>query len=329
MIVDPETFWSDDLMGFPSPLRLYDTSRFRKWLDSGFNADMNYLAKEEALRKREDPSLIMRGGKSIITFIVNYRRRTQYDPRYGRISQYALGMDYHIFVKRILENIIVKNSLFMNKYMVYTDTGPIIERGVSSSGGAGWIGKNSMLINRTLGSFTYIGEIITDLKINSDFISPPDYCGNCNRCIASCPTSAINPDRTIDSSKCISYHTIENRGLIPLSVASKMEDMIFGCDICNDVCPWNRNKRFSNINEVVGFNFGKKAKLEDLAFIDKESFANIYRNSAIKRAGYIGIARNATIAIFNRDRDDPILKDIEKNFNDLRSKEIKILKNQA
>jgi len=328
VIIDTGSFSSEDIIISSTPVKIFDNSKFLKWIDAGFNADMGYLTKHENVMKREDPSLIMKNSKSLITFLVNYKRRFHYDQRYGRFSKYALGIDYHIFVNRIIRNYVNNNDLFMNSFLTYTDTGPIDERLISSVSGNGWIGRNSMLINSKIGSFTYIGEAITDLKINNFNIPSPDLCGSCNRCILSCPTSAINYDRSIDSRKCISYNTIENRGIIDPSVAMKMSDMIFGCDICNDVCPWNNNTRYSKIPEVVNYNFGNKAKIEELAFIDKDYFAKIYKNSSIKRAGYQGIARNAIIAIYNNDKSDPILKEIEKNFDDLRTKQIKILKNQ-
>jgi len=328
VIIENGSFSSEDIVISSAPVKIYDNSKFIKWIGAGFNAEMHYLSKNEAMMKREDPSLIMKNSKSLITFLVNYKRRFNYDRRYGRISKYALGIDYHIFVNKIVKNFVEKNNLFVDTFLIYTDTGPIDERLISSESGSGWIGRNSMLINSKIGSFTFIGEAITDLKINNFNIPSPDLCGSCNRCIVSCPTSAINSDRTIDSRKCISYNTIENRGIIDPSVALKMSDMIFGCDICNEVCPWNNNTKYSEIPEVVNYDFGNKAKIEELAFIDRDSFAKIYKNSSIKRAGYQGIARNAIIAIYNNDRSDPLLKEVEKNFDDLRTKQIKILKNQ-
>ncbi len=328
VLIETDNFSSEDIIISSVPLRIYDNSKFLKWIGAGFGADMNYLSNNSSLLKREDPSLLMRNSRSIIVFLVNYKRRYNYDRRYGKIAKYALGIDYHLFVINIIKRYIENNHLFLDNFLAYTDTGPISEKIISSESGNGWIGKNSMFISNKIGSFTYLGEAITDLKIDNFRIPPTDLCGKCNRCILSCPTGAINQDRTIDSRRCISYNTIENRGTIPATIASKMADMLFGCDICNDVCPWNNNSRYTEIPEVVNYNYGNKAKIEELAFIDKEQFTKIYRKSSIRRAGYLGIARNAAIAIYNNDSTDPILKEIEKNFNDLRTKQIKILKDQ-
>ncbi len=326
MLIDTEELSTEDILVSVSPLTFIDNAKFMNWLRNGYAADMTYLSNEDSIRKREDPSLIMKNSKSIITFVINYKRHYYYNEKYGRISKYALGLDYHIYVKKIIDRFIENNNLYITNYKSYVDTGPILERELAFRSGRGWIGRNSMFINMKMGSFTFLGESLTDLKINSFDVPSPDLCGKCNKCIVSCPTQAINPDRTIDSRKCIAYNNIENRDIIPPSIALKMSDMIFGCDICNDVCPWNNNSKISKIKEVSDYNFGNIMSVEDMAFIDKYNFEKLYKNSSLKRAGYQGLARNAVIALYNKDKNNPVLKEIEKNFNDLRTKQIKILK---
>ncbi|MCL5874611.1 MAG: tRNA epoxyqueuosine(34) reductase QueG [Candidatus Thermoplasmatota archaeon] len=278
---------------------------------------MSYLSREERLQKNNDTSLLEQGSRSIIVFLLNYRRRNESRHGYGRVATYAGFPDYHIFFPRIIDEFMVDNGMFVRDYRSYVDTGPVLERNIASSSNLGWIGKNSMLISPSVGSFTFIGSAVTDLPVDSSLFPTPDSCGNCTRCIDSCPTGAISMNRTVDSNLCISYHTIENRGIIPRNVTDRMGEMIFGCDICNDVCPWNRDKMESTLHEVSESSFFNRMKLEEIAFIDKESFDRTYRGSAIKRATFGGFARNAIIALHNAG-EESLLKEVTKQFTDVR-----------
>jgi epoxyqueuosine reductase len=324
----------DQELSIPSDLRFSSTRIgienipvYSGWLARKFHGSMEYLTKDDRIRKIIDPSLLMRDAKSIVVFVMNYRKSKPAREGYGRIASYAGFADYHDFYPDIIDSFVTNNGLFKDHYRTYVDTGPLSERGLSIRSSLGWIGKNSMLINPSLGSFTFIGAAVTDIPLDSPSSPPPDLCGICTRCIDSCPTGAIKQDRTIDSRLCISFQTIENRGIIPKRVADRMEDMVFGCDICNEVCPWNREKKESTIPEVRKDLFSNRMKLEDIAFIDRATFDQAYRGSAIKRATYEGFARNALVALHNANRED-LVREASKQFTDLRRDQAHILFNE-
>lgn len=325
MEVDFPSLSSKDLMVSATPVGVLDTSRFRKWLSQGFMATMDYLSTEDGLMKREDSSLLLPRSKTLITFLMKYKNRTLDREGYGRIASYASFEDYHKFFPAMIRNIMLDNDLFENNFKIYVDTGPILERSQAERSGLGWIGKCSMLINRSMGSFTLIGAAVSDISINSSSTPENDLCGKCRRCIESCPTHAINEDRTINSNACISYHTIENRGVIPKDIAYKMGNMIFGCDICNDVCPWNLTKKDSSLQVVNEGKFSHRLKLEEMAYLDRDTFNLEYKGSAIKRATYLGLARNSLIAIFNLHQDREEIREMASNFNDLRREQAQII----
>jgi epoxyqueuosine reductase len=299
---------------------------FFKWISAGYHASMSYLSREERLQKSNDTSLLGPESRTMIVFLLNYKRRNESRPGFGRIATYASFSDYHNFFPKIIDKFMLDNGLFMRSYRSYVDTGPILERNLALNSNLGWIGKNSMLISPAVGSFTFIGSAVTDLPLDTSFLPSPDSCGRCTRCIDSCPTGAINKNRTVDSNLCISYHTIENRGIIPRNISVKMGDMIFGCDICNEVCPWNREKKESTLGEVRETSFFNLMKLEDIAFIDRETFDNTYRRSAIKRATYSGFARNAIIALYNEGKVS-LVKEVSRQFTDIRRDQAILLLN--
>ncbi len=324
MILDQDLSVPPDLKFSSLRAGIQSTENYTRWLSNRYQGSMSYLSKEERIIKINDTSLLAESSKSIIVFLLNYKRHTISREGYGKIASYASFKDYHKFFPDIIDEFMIKNELFLNSYKSYVDTGPILERSQARISSLGWVGKNSMLINQQLGSYTFIGVSISDLSLDSNFVPSPDLCGTCTRCIDSCPTSAINKDRTIDSNLCISYHTIENRGAIPKLVSDRMGDMLFGCDICNDVCPWNRQTKESSIPQVQDDVFSNKMKLEDIAFLDKESFDLNYKGSAIKRATFEGFARNALIALHNTGRDE-IVKESSKQFSDLRKEQAALL----
>ncbi len=317
MLLDQNLSVHSDLKYSSVRVGIQDTESFSSWLSKGYHSSMMYLSKNDRVQKNADTSLLERNSKSIIVFLLNYKRKKISRAGYGRIASYAGFTDYHKFLPRLIEKFMVENRLFLENYRTYVDTGPLLERYIARKSSLGWIGKNSMLIDPSIGSFTFIGAAVTDLPIDSSYLPSQDLCGRCTRCIDSCPTGAINIDRTIDSNLCISYHTIENRGIIPRSISDKMDDMIFGCDICNDVCPWNSGKKESSVSDVLLDSFSNRLKLEDLAFMDKETFDTTFKGSAIKRATFEGLARNAVIALHNGGNED-LVKEVSRRYTGLR-----------
>lgn len=324
MLFDQEASSSPDLKISAVRVGINDVERYSAWLEAGYHGTMSYLSRNERILKINDPSLTMEGAKSIVIFMLNYRRRKVSKEGYGRVASYAGILDYHYFFPKIIDDFMVRNGLFVRTFKTYVDTGPLNERDLSRRSSLGWIGRNSMLINPVLGSFTFLGASVTDLAIDIPSFPPSDLCGTCNRCITSCPTGAINSDRTVDSNLCISYQTIENRGAIPRKVSDRMEDMIFGCDICNDVCPWNREKRESSIPEATEDRYSARMKLEDMAFMDTDTFNRNYGKSPMKRATHAGLARNAIVALFNSGRED-VIAEVSKQFDDVRKKQADLL----
>ncbi len=317
MELDFDPLISKDLAISGRTVRMLDIDIYRKWLSEGQNGTMDYLNKDEGIMKREDPSLLGRDSRSVILFLLNYKKRGSRREGYGQIAKYATFKDYHNFFPKIIRKLVLDHHLFNDEFKVYVDTGPLLERYLAADASLGWIGRNSMLINKSIGSFTFIGAAVTDITLQPTLTPSPDLCGSCHRCIDACPTGAINTDRTINSNRCISYNTIENRGVIPKHVAMKMDDMVFGCDICNDVCPWNQGRSESSIPEVLEDSFSAKMKLEEIAFIDKEDFKRKYSGSALTRATHEGFARNAVVALYNRGETSTV-RDVSRTLGGLR-----------
>jgi len=244
---------------------------------------------------RTDPTKLVPGAKSVITLLLNYFPSQQQNLNAPQISKYAYGDDYHEVIKKKLKaflNILKENIGEING-RGFTDSAPVLERSWAVKSGLGWVGKNGNLITKNNGSFFFIATLITDLELESDNPFIKDYCGSCTKCIDSCPTEAILPDKVIDGSKCISYFTIELKDiLIPEDMKGKFENKMFGCDICQDVCPWNRFSKpnteveFTPLNEVLNFS---KNDWEELT---EESFKIIFKKSPLKRPKFEGIKRN-------------------------------------
>lgn len=262
-----------------------------QWLKSRKQGKMSYM--ERHFDKRLDPTLLVPGAKSVITLLYNY-----YPPqklpkkRNFHIAKYAYGQDYHGVIRSKLRTLLkkMKNALGDIQGRTFVDSAPVMERTWAQRSGAGWIGKNSLLLTKDGGSFFFIAELITDLELNPD--GPiADYCGTCTRCIDSCPTEAITPYQ-VDGSKCISYFTIELKEEIPETVTGKFKNWIFGCDICQDVCPWNRFSKphrepaFLPIDGLLDMN------QERWKALDQESFRVLFKGSAVKRSKFTGITRN-------------------------------------
>tara|TARA_B100002052_G_scaffold60724_1_gene53787 strand:+ start:397 stop:1314 length:918 start_codon:yes stop_codon:yes gene_type:complete len=273
-----------------------EENKFEKWLSKGFQGSMNYLEKN--LDKRLDPRKLVPGSKSIISLSYNYYPKKNIDKKNNFIiSKYAYGKDYHKVIKKKLKILFrsIKEKIGDVEGRVFVDTAPVHERAWAKLSGLGWIGKNSLLINEKKGSYFFLAEIICDLDLEYD--SPvANRCGKCTKCIDACPTDAITSAQIINANKCISYLTIENKKEIPTELKNNLNDAIFGCDICQDVCPWNK---FSKPHKEESFN--PKNELSSLKKTDwieltEETFNKIFEGSAVKRAKYEGIIRNIKAA---------------------------------
>jgi epoxyqueuosine reductase len=279
-----------------------DAKRLRNWLDNGYHASMQYM--ENHFEKRTDPKKLVPGSRSVISLLLNYYTdQRQQDPEAPVISKYAVGTDYHFVMKekmRSLSNFIQENFGPVED-RIFVDSAPVLDRAWAVRAGLGWIGKHSNLINRDLGSFVFIGELILDLELKYNEIPESDFCGACNICIEACPTDAILPGRTIDSNRCISFLTIENREQIPAAFSGKLENRAFGCDICQDVCPWNRKAAQHQVEEFRPKPRLLEMKKTEWQELDKPSFNRLFRSSAVKRAGYKGLTRNIGFLCNNPD----------------------------
>jgi epoxyqueuosine reductase len=283
-----------DYCGIAKAEKLNDEARrLESWLNKGFNGSMSYMNNYFDLRV--DPTKLVPGAQSVITLLLNYFPAEQQKTEAPRISKYAYGKDYHEVIKEKLKNFLttLQQNIGEINGRGFTDSAPVLERSWAVKSGLGWVGRNGNLITKNQGSFFFIATLITDLELEPDDPFAKDYCGTCTKCIDSCPTEAILPNKVIDGSKCISYFTIELKDmLIPTDVKGKFENNMFGCDICQDVCPWNRFSKptreaeFTPLNEVLNFS---KNDWEELT---EESFKIIFRKSPLKRSKFEGIKRN-------------------------------------
>jgi len=278
-----------------SAIRCLDEERDRlqSWLSNEMNASMLYMANHFEMRL--DPGKIEEGAKSVISVLINYYpSKKQTDPAAPKFSKYAYGKDYHLVVKEKLNNLLIfiQSSVSPCRGRAFVDSAPVLERPLAKAAGLGWIGKNSLLISKEFGSYIFIGELIIDLELKSDDPYTADYCGNCTRCIDACPTSAIVFPRTIDARKCISYHTIENKETIPGSIRENLHNQIFGCDICQDVCPWNKKVIPNQSLDFMPIEGLLEMNKEDWKELSQDKYTKIFRHTAFERAGFEQIKRN-------------------------------------
>lgn len=263
------------------------------WLKQGLHGKMHYM--ERYFDLRTDPRLLVEGAKSVVMLAYNYyTKEKQRDPEAPRIAMYAYGEDYHIVVRNKLHELLQYIQLHIGEVngRCFVDSGPVLERDWAKRSGVGWAGKNTLIIHPRQGSFFFLATLILDLELETD--DPiRDHCGTCTRCIDACPTEAISPaGYLLDASKCISYLTIELREEIPAAFKGKMENWAFGCDICQDVCPWNR---FSQPHSEPAFEPHPDLldmTRQDWEEITEEVFKKLFKKSAVKRAKYAGIQRN-------------------------------------
>jgi epoxyqueuosine reductase len=324
-----------DLCGVVAARVFDELSRLPDWLSRGYAGEMNYLTDP----RRADPNLVFKGARSIIVTALNYNSPRPYSMQFptnasahdnsprGWISRYAWGDDYHQVVKRKLDSLVAAMRVHFTEHFearAYVDTGPVIERIAAKYAGMGWLAKNTCLINEEFGSWLFLGVILTTLELSPTLAQneppPADLCGNCTLCLDACPTRAFAAPYVLDARRCISYLTIELRGAIPDEFRPAVGRNIFGCDICQDVCPWNRKALATQMaafqpRECVATEDGCDKPgvslfaphLEWLASLSEKEFSEMFRGSAIKRAKWRGLIRNACVALGNSqmDRNSP------------------------
>lgn len=263
-----------------------------RWLKNSFHGEMKYM--ENYFDKRLDPRLLVEGCKSVISLSYNYFPEEKISTLENfKISKYAYAEDYHEVIKDILRDMVAELQEEIGEFgfRVFVDSAPVLERSWARKSGIGWVGKNANLITRQSGSFYFLAEIICDLELAADH-PVTDHCGTCRKCIDACPTGAIVSEKLVDGSKCISYATIELKDSIPDYFRDKMDDWMFGCDVCQDVCPWNRfsaphqQSKFTPNENLKNF---KKGEWRELT---QELFSEIFRKSPVKRTKFAGLKRN-------------------------------------
>jgi epoxyqueuosine reductase len=270
-----------------------DAARLEKWLLKGFQGEMKYL--ENHFDMRVDPTKLVPGAKSVITLLFNYFPEKIQDNSSPKIAKYAYGKDYHLVIRQKLNEFLfnIKESIGQVEGRGFVDSAPVLERSWAAKSGLGWIGKNGNLINKKKGSFFFLATLITDLELQPDNPLPQDYCGTCTKCIDACPTQAILPNKTLLANQCISYFTIELKSAtLPDNLAAKANNWVFGCDICQDVCPWNRFSKPHNHPELAPKNEIISFSLNDWMSLDESSFKKIFKESPLSRTKWKGIQRN-------------------------------------
>jgi epoxyqueuosine reductase len=282
-----------------------EAPKLETWLKRGYQGKMSYL--ENHFDKRLDPRLLVPGAKSVVSLIYNYFPKQDLVADGNlKVAKYAYGEDYHTVVKDKLKEFmaLIQEQIGDVQGRVFVDSAPVMERQWAAKSGIGWIGKNSLLLNKQMGSFFFLAELIIDLELEPD-LPAKDYCGTCTACIDACPTDAIMANGVIDSNKCISYLTIELKDSIPQEFKGHISNWIFGCDVCQDVCPWNR---FSKPNTETRFqpkgdwpNFSKQDWIE----LTEEIFQKNFGSSAITRTGLKGLSRNVQF-VLNGDKQSEI-----------------------
>ena len=273
-----------------------DARRLEQWLKKDYHGEMQYM--ENHFDLRVDPTKLVPGAKSVITLLFNYFPSVQQHDDVPKIAKYAYGKDYHLVIREKLQEFLfrIREEIGNIEGRGFVDSAPVLERSWAQRSGLGWLGKNGNLINKKTGSFFFIATLITDLELTPDDPYVKDYCGTCTKCIDACPTEAILPNKELDASKCISYYTIELKSnTLPDVLKNNADNWVFGCDICQDVCPWNRfssahtHKEFEPLDEIMTFTF------KDWMALDRESFNQLFKDSPIKRTKWEGMKRNLNL----------------------------------
>lgn len=270
-----------------------DARRLESWLKKGYQGNMQYM--ENHFDLRTDPTLLVPGAKSVVTLLYNYYPEQKQRTDAPKISKYAYGSDYHLVIRQLLNQLLQETRQQLGQFngRGFVDSAPVLERSWAVRSGLGWVGKNGQLLNKKMGSFFFIATLIIDVELECDLAFGTDHCGDCTRCIDACPTEAILHDKVIDGSRCISYFTIElKEQLIPDKMKGQFQNWMFGCDVCQDVCPWNRfsqphqKEALSPLSEILSFSF------KDWEELTETSFARIFAHSPLKRSKFSGISRN-------------------------------------
>lgn len=276
-----------------------EAPRLEKWLSRRMHGEMAYM--ENHFDKRLDPRKLVPGAKSVVSLLYNYFPSNQQRQDSYKISKYAYGEDYHYVIKEKLHHLMafIQEEIGEVHGRVFVDSAPVLDKAWASRSGLGWVGKHSNLLTRQVGSFYFIAELILDLDLDCD-TPTTDHCGSCTACIDACPTDAIVEPYVVDGSKCISYFTIELKDEIPTGLRGSFDDWVFGCDVCQDVCPWNR---FSKPHSEPRFDPGPELlefSRRDWEELTEEVFQKVFRKSAVKRAKFPGLTRNIAFA---KDQD--------------------------
>ena len=268
-----------------------EAPRLENWLNNQMNGQMSYM--ENHFDKRLNPTLLVDDAKSVISLLLNYYPSELQKENSYKISKYAYGQDYHHVIKEKLKELLhfIQTEIGEVSGRAFVDSAPVLDKAWAAKSGLGWVGKNSNLITQKVGSFYFIAELIIDLELNYD-APTTDHCGSCTACLDACPTEAIVAPYVVDGSKCISYFTIELKDNLPQEMKGKFDDWMFGCDVCQDVCPWNRfskphNEPLFQTNSDI-LNFSKS----DWEEITTDTFQKVFKNSAVKRTKYEGLLRN-------------------------------------
>lgn len=275
-----------------------EAPRLENWLKNNMHGEMNYM--ENHFDKRLDPRLLVPGAKSVVSLLLNYFPAEQQNPNSYKISKYAYGEDYHFVIKDKLKDLLhfIKDEIGEVDGRVFVDSAPVLDKAWAAKSGLGWVGKNNNLIRKTEGSFFFVAELIIDLELQYD-TATTNHCGSCTACIDACPTQAIESPYIVNGSKCISYLTIELKDAIPDEFSGKLDDWMYGCDVCQDVCPWNRFAKpnaeplFKPKPTLIDYD---KQQWNDLT---NELFNEIFKKSAVKRTKFSGLVRN--IGFLNKD----------------------------
>jgi len=268
-----------------------EAPRLETWLNQNMNGQMSYM--ENHFDKRLNPTLLVDGAKSVISLLLNYYPAELQNQDSYKVSKYAYGQDYHSVIKEKLNELLyfIQTEIGEVSGRAFVDSAPVLDKAWAAKSGLGWIGKNSNLITQKVGSFYFIAELIIDLELEYD-TPTTDHCGSCTACIDACPTEAIVAPYVVDGSKCISYFTIELKDNLPQEMKGKFDDWIFGCDVCQDVCPWNKFSKphneplFQTAPEILSYS---KSDWEE---ITNDTFQKVFKNSALKRTKYEGLLRN-------------------------------------
>jgi epoxyqueuosine reductase len=267
-----------------------EAPRLESFLQKGFHGEMKYM--ENHFDKRLNPTLLVDGAKSVISFAFNYYAESVFEKGSPKISRYAYGEDYHEVIKEKLKELLhnIQQHYGEINGRCFVDSAPILDRAWAKKSGLGWVGKNTMLINKQAGSYFFLAEMIVDVALEYDSTIYKDYCGTCNKCVEACPTQAINGDKTMDGSKCISYFTIELKNEIPAEMQNQWNDWMFGCDICQEVCPWNRFAKQNNEPKFKPLTNFNNLNWQE---ITEDIFKKVFAKSPFKRAGLNKLKQNA------------------------------------